>query len=406
MHIALNGWFWNRPDTGSGQYVRGLVSGLRKVAPDVRLTLIAPEGWAINPPEGVDLVRVGLRGGGHLAKVRFEQADFPRAAAEAGADIAHVPYWGGPLSSPIPVVVTIHDLIPLVLPHYRGGLLARLYTGLVAASARGAAAVITDSPYSRGDILRHLGLPPEQVTAIPLAAGDEYHPRQGSLVDMAIHRKYGLPPEYVLYLGGFDVRKNVETLLKAFTYVKQGTGDMYPLILAGRPPERITPRFADVQKYIDLMDVGDVVRMIGEVEEADKPALYRMAKCFVFPSRYEGFGLPVLEAMACGTPVVAADASSIPDVMGDAGFLVGPDDARHMAGNIIAALIQEDVARDLRQKGLARAAQFSWARTARETLEVYSRIMENKTDGEINSNLHNRARHSLSSTPDNHASLF
>jgi glycosyltransferase involved in cell wall biosynthesis len=117
-----------------------------------------------------------------------------------------------------------------------------------------------------------------------------------------------------------------------------------------------------------------VVRLIGFVDEADKPALYRAAKCFVFPSRYEGFGLPVLEAMACGAPVVSTDVSSIPDITGDAAFLVGPDDARRMAGGIIAALIQEDVARNLKQKGLARASQFSWARTASETLEVYSRV--------------------------------
>src|SRR5690349_16827835 len=128
MHIAFNAWFWNRPDTGSGQYLRGLVGGLRKVAPDVRLTLIAPDALPIDPPDGVDVSRVPQRGSGHLAKVRFEQSDFPRAAAAPAPDTAHIPYWGGPMPSPIPVVVTIHDLIPMLLPEYRGGMLARLYT--------------------------------------------------------------------------------------------------------------------------------------------------------------------------------------------------------------------------------------------------------------------------------------
>ena len=374
MHIALNGWFWNRPDTGSGQYLRGLVRGLRAVAPDLVLTIVVPHGWSVDAPEGVALHQAALKGSGHFAKVRFEQDVFPSAAQKVGASIAHVPYWGGPLNSPVPVVVTIHDLIPLILPAYRGGLLARLYTSMVAASARGAAAVITDSDHSRQDILARLGLPPEQVTSIPLAAGDEYHPRPAVQLDDPIRKKYKLPIEYVLYLGGFDVRKNIENLIKAFTYVKTGTGDMYPLVLAGRLPARKSPRFADVHSLITQMDVADVVQIIGEVDDADKPALYRMANCFVFPSRYEGFGLPVLEAMACGTPVVTSTESSLPEIVGDAAFTIAPDDARHLGGSILATLIQENVSRDLKEKGLARSRLFSWERTARETLAIYQSV--------------------------------
>ncbi len=369
MHVAVNAWFWDRPDTGSGQYVRRLAANLGDVAPDLRLTLIAPHGWQVDPPPGVPVERVALRGRGHWAKLRFEQRDFPRAAARVGANLAHVPYWGSPLASPLPVVVTIHDLIPLLLPAYRGGIAARLYTGLVAASARGAAMALTDSHASRRDILEHLDLPPDRVHAVHLAADEKYHPHPGDPPDAAIRAKYDLPPEYVLYLGGYDVRKNVRTLLEAHATVLKGHD--IPLVLAGRPPETITPRFTDVRALIAEYGLGDAVRLIGWVDEADKPALYRLASCFVFPSRYEGFGLPVLEAMACGTPVVACAASSIPEVVGDAAFLVEPDDAHHMAGAILAALVQEDLAAELRRKGPARAEAFSWARTASETARVY-----------------------------------
>jgi glycosyltransferase involved in cell wall biosynthesis len=372
MHVALNAWFWNRPDTGSGQYIRRLVEGIIAVAPQVQLTLIAPQGWAIDAPPAVSVCSVPLHGRGQWAKLNFEQQGFPRAAGQAGADVAHVPYWAAPLTSPVPVVVTIHDLIPLLLSAYRGNLLARLYTALVAASARGAAAVITDSEASRQDVLTHLGLPPERVYALPLAAGHDYAPQAAGPADEAVRRKYNLPPGYVLYLGGYDVRKNIETLLYAFTYVRKGTD--IPLVLGGRLPERITPRLTDVHALIGQMGLGEAVQPIGWVDEADKPALYRMASCFVFPSRYEGFGLPVLEAMACGTPVVAVNASSLPEVVGEAGFLVEPDDARGMAGAILAVLVQPEVAGDLRQKGLARAACFSWERTARQTLGVYERV--------------------------------
>lgn len=374
MHIAVNAWFWNRPDTGSGQYVRSLIANLPEVAPGLSLTLVAPEGWEIDRrPSGVRVERAKLRGAGHLGKVFFEQWIFPHMAAQVRADLAHVPYWGSPLQSPVPVVVTIHDLIPLILPAYRGGVMARLYTALVAAAARGAAGVITDSEASRGDILRHLNLPPERVTAIPLAADDTYRPLPDSLPDVEIRQKYDLPPEYVLYLGGYDVRKNIGKLLEAFTYVRAGYD--VPLVLAGRLPESITPRFWDVPALIGQLELGDVVRPIGWVDEGDKPALYRMAACFVFPSRYEGFGLPVLEAMACGTPVVAAETSSISEIVGGAAFLVDPGDARHLAGSILAVLVQEELAQDLRQKGLARAREFSWARAAAETVSVYRRAL-------------------------------
>ncbi len=186
LHVAFNAWFWNRPDTGSGQYLHGLVDGLRAVEPSIQLTLVAPEGWPIEAPPGVGIERVKLRGMGHLAKVHFEQQGFPHAASHIGADLAHIPYWGAPLSSPIPIIVTIHDLIPLLLPAYRGGPLARLYTALVAASARGASAVLTDSEHSRQDILKHLRLPADRVSAIPLACGKIYRPEPDDARDLAM----------------------------------------------------------------------------------------------------------------------------------------------------------------------------------------------------------------------------
>jgi glycosyltransferase involved in cell wall biosynthesis len=373
LHVALNAWFWNRPDTGSGQYLHGLVDGLRATEPDIRLTLVAPEGWQIDAPQGVTVEYVRLRAAGHLAKVFFEQQDFPHIAARIGAGLVHVPYWGAPLASPIPIVVTIHDLIPMLLPAYRGGILARLYTALVNASARGASAVLTDSEHSRQDIVKHLKLPASRVHAILLACGEHYRPEPDEALDQAARKKYNLPPEYVLYLGGYDVRKNVDGLLRAYPYVRSSDA---PLVLAGRLPEEITPRFTDIPRLIQSMKLGDTVSLIGQIDEADKPSLYRMAKCFVFPSRYEGFGLPVLEAMACGTPVVAANTSSLPEIVGEAGFLVGPDDAQELAGAIVSILVDQDLARDLSQRGARRAAGFSWERAARETAAVYRAVLD------------------------------
>jgi glycosyltransferase involved in cell wall biosynthesis len=220
----------------------------------------------------------------------------------------------------------------------------------------------------------HLHLPEEDVTAVYLSVGPEYTPTENSLVDMAVLRKYDLPDFYVLYLGGYEIHKNVMNLLHAYTYVAKALGTDYPLVLAGRKPTQVTETFPDYEGYIERVGLANHVRWIGFVDEVDKPVLYRNAETFVFPSRYEGFGLPPLEAMACGTPVVASDSGSLIEVIGDAGFAVHPDAPRDMAGAIIATIVQENLAAELRQKGLAQAAKFSWEKTATETALVYDKV--------------------------------
>jgi glycosyltransferase involved in cell wall biosynthesis len=168
----------------------------------------------------------------------------------------------------------------------------------------------------------------------------------------------------------------VTTLLLAYSYVGQALGKDYPLVLAGRRPDKLSLIYPDYDHYIGQLQIQDYVRWIGFVDEEDKPVLYRNAEAFVFPSRHEGFGLPVLEAMASGTPVVAANTGALPEVVGNAAFTVGPDDARQMAGAIISLLIEDNTRADLQKKGLAQAATYSWEKTARETLLVYDRLLQ------------------------------
>lgn len=378
MHLALNGYFWNRPTTGSGQYTRQLVYHLNRLVSDLEITLIVPqepggaEPEAVPPSVRVLSVPVGA---GEVSKVRFEQSLFPAAVRESGATIAHVPYFGGPLRSPVPLVVTVHDLTTLLVPEYHRGLKKRAYNALVSAAARGANHVITDSFSSKLDIIDHLGIPEKDVTAIYLGVGPQYTTRENSLVDMAVLRKYDLPDFYVLYLGGYELHKNVLNLLHAHTYVAQAVSDQYPLVLAGRKPTTSSDIYPDYDRYIREAGLEKYVRWIGMVDEEDKPVLYRNAEVFVFPSRQEGFGLPPLEAMACGTPVVVAEAASLPEVVGPAGFTVDPDDPRTMAGAIISVLVQEQLAAELRQQGPIQAGKFSWETTATETALVYDRVL-------------------------------
>ena len=375
MRIAINAWFLEQPGTGSGQYLRGLLRALPGVAAGHQFLLVAPPGVAGSQASDLDIEYYPLDSRlwtGKLGKVLFEQVAFPRACRRWGADVAHVPYWGSPLRSPVPTVVTIHDLIPVLLPAYRDGLLVRLYTHLVSTSARRAALVLTDSLASKRDIEARLGLPSDGVRCIYLAPHERFTPDQKP-DDAAIRQRYDLPDRYVLYLAGHDVRKNVATLVQAFSIVAQADDDVV-LVIGGRLPERADPVLYDPRPQVEELGIKEDVQFIGWVDEAHSPALYRGAACAVFPSRYEGFGLPVLEALACGTPLVTSDTSSLPELLGDAGFAIDPDDVDSLTGAILACLVDEPLAAELRRRGPKQAVRFSWAQTALETLAAYQDV--------------------------------
>jgi len=375
LRVAINAWFLNQPGTGSGQYLQHLLRAMPGVAPDIHYLLVAPADRldAQLPEFEGDVWPVQSRlWRGNLGKVWFEQVYFPRVCRRWGADLAHVPYWGSPLRPPVPTVVTVHDLIPLLLPAYRGGPLVRLYTRLAAAAARRATAVLTDSLASKHDIETHLELPPQRVHCVYLAPGGLFSPEPAP-DDRAIRQSYGLPARYILYLAGHDVRKNVAGLVEAFATVAEADDDV-TLVIGGRLPEREDPLFFDPRPLVSALGLAEEVRFVGWVDEAHKPALYRGAACAVFPSRYEGFGLPVLEALACGTPLVASNSSSLPELLGDAGFAIDPDDVQSLAGAMLACLVDDDLAAELRRRGPEQAARFSWARTAQATADVYRAV--------------------------------
>jgi glycosyltransferase involved in cell wall biosynthesis len=385
MKLALNGWFYHQPHTGSGQYLRWL---LHYLPDDVEVTLVVPQSnqqseisnqkfRIINLQSSILRLRSGQVS--DLGKVRFEQFDFPNACRDLKADLAHIPYWAPPLNSPVPFVVTIHDIMPLLLPEYNDSIKLRLYNALVSAASQGASHVIADSESSRQDILKHLRLPQEKVTSILLAASPEYFPRLGALVDIAARQKYNLPDSYVLYLGGFHPRKNVRGLLAAWTWASDSIGEQYPLVIAGALPKKTERFYDDFEEYAERLKIKDSVRFIGAVDEDDKAAIYRGAACFVFPSRYEGFGLPPLEAMACGTPVVTTAFSSIPEVVGDAAYLVeDPDNARSLGAAILSVIVNDDLSQRLINDGLAQAKKFSWQKTVEQTVAVYKTVVSHQ----------------------------
>jgi glycosyltransferase involved in cell wall biosynthesis len=374
LRIALNAWFADQPTTGSGQYLTHLVRAYAAAPGPDRYLLLAPctqpvPFAALGPSfEWQSLHTPFDRLHPDLAKLWFEQVSLPRASRRWNAALIHVPYWAAPLRSPAPVVVTVHDLIPLLLPAYRGGTLGQAYTGLVARTARHAAAVITDSHASRTDIIRHLGIAPDRVHAVHLAADERYRPVEGPAGQERVRPELDLPSRYLLYLGGFDVRKNVPRLLQAFARLDV---PQVRLVIAGCLPLRDTPFTPDPRRIAAEFGISDRVHFTGWVDEEVKPALYGGAEALLFPSFYEGFGLPPLEALSCGTPVIVSDRSSLPEVVNGGGLCVDPEDTDALAV-AMARLLRDDALRaQLRRAGLEHAGRFRWAKTAQQTVEVY-----------------------------------
>lgn len=380
MHVAINGYFLQRPMTGSGQYTIGLLRESAALRPGDRFTVFGGRERRLPfAAPGVRVVACGPPVDGrlhNLRKVAWELVGFPARAAVATSDLLHTPYWAPPLAASRPVVVTIHDVIPALWREYRGGRLGAAYTRLVSATARGAAAILVDSECSRQDAVRLLGVRADRVHTVYLAAGERFHPVEDARAT-AVANRLGIDGPYFLYLGATDKRKDVPTLLRAW----QQAGPRLPgrsLVIGGFIPPHASALYPDLPELVAELGIADRVTFLGPVAADDQVALLSGCVGFVFPSRYEGFGLPPLEAMACGAPVVAAGASSLPEVVGDAGLLFPPGDAAALAHHLIRLGEDDDLRARLGAAARERAATFTWRRTAEQTLGVYDRVLSGR----------------------------
>lgn len=317
-HIAINGWFVGQSTTGSGQYIDHLLTHLPRYASAVRWSLLLPPHAmreasrlaAVAPTVAVQPVSLPPLPA-PLAKLWWEQVTIPHMARRLSADLLWVPYWAAPLWQPTPVTVTIHDLIPALLPAYRGGWLQRMYTALVSVTARRAAAVITVSHASKRDIVTHLRIPNARVHVIYHGPNQEGAPQPDAAVQMAVRQKFTLPQRFFLYVGGFDVRKNVRATLEGYArYLARGGDPGVQLVIAGKLPTVDSLFTPDPQRLAAELGLHGQVHFCGWVDELEKAALYAMATAYVFPSLYEGFGMMVLEAMCAGAPVVTSAESA------------------------------------------------------------------------------------------------
>lgn len=285
-------------------------------------------------------------------------------------DVLHVQYTCPPFV-PCPVVVSIHDLSFEHLPQTfkrRSRTQLRL---TVRRSARKAAQVIALSEYGRSDIINTYEVSPEKVSVIPLAAPDHFAPVEDEKELERVRQTYGLAKDYILCVGAIQPRKNLSRLIAAYSRLRRARPEskLPQLVLVGK----FAWLYAETLRTIKELELSNSVILTGYVPQADLPALYSGALCFVYPSYFEGFGLPPLEAMKCGAPVVVGNKTSLPEIVGDAGVLVDPFDVDDIAAAIEKVVCDSNFRAQLRVKGLERSQLFDWRETARQTLAVYKK---------------------------------
>ncbi|MDT4896495.1 MAG: hypothetical protein QOH25_1572 [Acidobacteriota bacterium] len=293
-------------------------------------------------------------------------------------DLLHVQYTAPPFA-PCPVVATIHDLSFEHLPQTfkrRSRMQLRL---TVRRTARTASHILVPSHHTRRDIMETYGIEPRRVSVTPLAAPAHFAPVMDEREVTRVRELYGIKGDYILAVGSIQPRKNLAHLIAAYADLRRARpqANLPQLALVGKKAWLYDETLRAIEEY----GLGDLTVLTGYVEEADLPALYTGALCFVYPSYFEGFGLPPLEAMQCGTPVIAGTLTSLPEVVQDAGLLVDPFDKGALASLIARVIDDPNLRAELRIKGLARARHFSWRETARLTLQAYRRAIGGRDEG-------------------------
>lgn len=307
------------------------------------------------------------------SRMLWMQLVLPAQLGATRPDICHYPNSLGPLRSPVPYVVTIHDMTLSLMPRHHPLRKQLLVRPLIPLVARRAARVITVSSQARDDIVRLLRVPGERVAVVPEAAAPIFRPTSAA-EQARVRAQHGLPATYALYLGTLEPRKNLVRLIRAWHRVRQSGAAPHKLVLGGAPGWHFAPIYDEVRR----LGCADDVVFTGYLPRADLPAVYGAADAFVFPSLAEGFGLPVVEAMACGTPVLISDTPALREVAGEAAVRVNPWSVEAMARGLESLLTDRAQHDRLRSAGLARAASFSWQRAARETLAIYGEALASR----------------------------
>ncbi|MDP2726576.1 MAG: glycosyltransferase family 1 protein [Dehalococcoidia bacterium] len=375
MHIGIDYTSAVRQGAGIGRLTRGLVQGLAQIDRENRYSLVVQGAVPqIDLAANFRLCRWPLNE--RLSHVVWHRLGLPLAVDifTGQMDIFHSPDYLLPPVRRGARVLTVHDLTFLVVPQYAEPKLARYLARALPNSIQQATLVLADSENTRQDLISLLRVPPEKVAVLYAGIDPSFVPVTDTAHLAKVRAKYGLDGPFILNVGTLEPRKNLEGLLRAYALLREERNLPHRLVLAGGKGWLYEGlfRIAEEQK------LGEAVSFLGYVSDEDLPALLSLADVFVYPSFYEGFGLPPLEAMACGTPVVASRAPCLPEILGEAALFIDPTDHQDLAATILRVLEDSDLRQVLLARGRAQAAKYTWTASAEKALHLYRQAVDLK----------------------------
>ncbi len=372
MRVGIDLTCLKAPMGGYERYASRLLHGLVHLPdpPEMVAFIERAYGPRLVPP-GAEGRSVGTLRKFLLKVMLQDQTYWPMLMRRARLDVVHTPIFAGMMAAPRPYVLTLHDLIPLQAPEGISRLAAAYWQIVLPRAARRADAIITGSDFTREEILTFFDFPAERVVTIPHGVEPRFVPIEDPAVLDRVRKRHGLPARFILFVGIASPRKNIDKLVRAFSALAGSDRGDADLLIAGPAGWQNS----GLERAIAESPVAARIRHLGVVAEEDLPALYSLATVVANLSSREGFGLPALEALACGAPLVCADRTSFPEVVGDTALLVDPDDEGAVMAALAVSLRGGPAVEARRRRGLDRARAFTWERTAAATREVYRRVV-------------------------------
>jgi len=363
MRVGIDARLVYYSQAGIGQYILHLVDGLARLDSENDYVLLQSRKDETTILDQPNFRRVSLWTPSHH---RLERYSLNVELMRLGLDVLHSPDFIPPHRPSCKSVITVHDLAFLLYPHFLTKESARYY-GHIDQAVRWTDHIISVSESTKRDTIEHLGVPEDKITVVYEAANPIFRPLDRAAAKEEVRNRHGVDGPFVLFVSTIEPRKNVPTLLRALHQLQQCYKEDIRLVLAGGKGWLFEDAFAVVED----LKLDERVHFLGRVSSDDLLYLYNAAELLAHPAFYEGFGLPPLEAMACGLPVVVSNVASLPEVVGDAGLLIDPHNVDELTVSMWRLLNDSDLWKEMREKGLRQASRFSWERAARETLDIY-----------------------------------